>query len=116
MKELKYIRNDEGEITYEEGGKTFQVPDNAKVSMNFWCFDPFRFFLYRKNIQEFLQKTDGIRNRNSLFPSLATGLFTKERARSKLYLQLPVGSGSLIRKMHHQFRKINRLVSSQALS
>src|SRR5258708_2433310 len=36
----KIYRNDKGEITYEEGGKTFQVPDTAQVSMNFWCFDP----------------------------------------------------------------------------
>jgi dTDP-glucose pyrophosphorylase len=35
----KIYRNEAGKITYEEGGKTFQVPDTAKVSMNFWCFD-----------------------------------------------------------------------------
>ena len=46
----------DGKITYEEGGKTFQVPDNAKVSMNFWCFDPAVFSFIEKIFREFLAK------------------------------------------------------------
>src|SRR5450755_1786867 len=52
----KIYRNEEGKITYEEGGKTFQVPDEAKVSMNFWCFDPAVFPFIEKIFQEFLAK------------------------------------------------------------
>jgi UTP-glucose-1-phosphate uridylyltransferase len=48
----KIYRNDKGEITYEEGGKTFQVPDTAKVSMNFWCFDP--------SVFTFIEKIEGV--------------------------------------------------------
>jgi NDP-sugar pyrophosphorylase family protein len=53
----KIYRNDEGKITYEEGGKTFQVPDVSKVSMNFWCFDPAVFPFIEKIFREFLAKS-----------------------------------------------------------
>jgi NDP-sugar pyrophosphorylase family protein len=52
----KIYRNEKGEITYEEGGKTFQVSDAAKVSMNFWCFDPSVFNFIEKIFKEFLAK------------------------------------------------------------
>jgi NDP-sugar pyrophosphorylase family protein len=53
----KIFRNAEGKITYEEGGKTFYVPDTAKVSMNFWCFDPAVFLFIEKIFHEFLAKS-----------------------------------------------------------
>jgi NDP-sugar pyrophosphorylase family protein len=52
----KIYRNEKGEITYEEGGKIFQVSDAAKVSMNFWCFDPSVFSFIGKIFKEFLAK------------------------------------------------------------
>jgi hypothetical protein len=51
----KIFRNEEGKITYEEGGKTFNVQDTAKVSMNFWCFDPGVFPFIEKIFHEFLE-------------------------------------------------------------
>jgi NDP-sugar pyrophosphorylase family protein len=53
----KIYRNEAGKITYEEGGKTFQVPDTAKVSMNFWCFDPAVFNFIEKIFLEFLSES-----------------------------------------------------------
>ncbi len=53
----KIYRNEEGKITYEENGKTFQVPDTSKVSMNFWCFDPAVFPFIEKIFKEFLAKS-----------------------------------------------------------
>ncbi len=50
----KIYRNKEGQITYEENGKTFHVPDDSKVSMNFWCFDPSVFGFIDKIFKEFL--------------------------------------------------------------
>jgi len=50
----KIYRNAEGKITYEEAGQTVQVPDAAKVSMNFWCFDPFVFSFIENIFREFL--------------------------------------------------------------
>lgn len=53
----KIYRNESGEITYEEDGKTFPVPDASKVSMNFWCFDPSVFIFIKKIFKEFLDKS-----------------------------------------------------------
>lgn len=53
----KIYRNAEGKITYEEGGKTFQVPDTSKVSMNFWCFDVSVFGFIEKIFREFIAKS-----------------------------------------------------------
>ncbi|HEY4155366.1 MAG TPA: sugar phosphate nucleotidyltransferase, partial [Puia sp.] len=50
----KIYRNEQGKITYEEGGKTFFVADDSKVSMNFWCFDPSVFAFIEKIFGEFL--------------------------------------------------------------
>lgn len=50
----KIYRNEQGKITYEENGNTFIVPDDAKVSMNFWCFDPSVFEFIEKIFAEFL--------------------------------------------------------------
>jgi NDP-sugar pyrophosphorylase family protein len=52
----KIYRNENGRITYEEGGQTFEVPDDSKVSMNFWCFDPAVFPFIEGIFQEFLKK------------------------------------------------------------
>jgi NDP-sugar pyrophosphorylase family protein len=53
----KIYRNEQGKITYEEDDKKFEVPDNAKVSMNFWCFDPAVFPFIEKIFKEFLAKS-----------------------------------------------------------
>jgi len=50
----KIFRNADQRITFEENGKLFEVPDDAKVSMNFWCFDPSVFSFIEKIFAEFL--------------------------------------------------------------
>jgi NDP-sugar pyrophosphorylase family protein len=52
----KIYRNENGKITYEDGGNVYQVPDDSKVSMNFWCFDPAVFPFIEKIFREFLDK------------------------------------------------------------
>jgi NDP-sugar pyrophosphorylase family protein len=52
----KIYRDGDGRITYEEGDQKFAVPDTAKVSMNFWCFDPSVFSFTKKIFREFLEK------------------------------------------------------------
>jgi NDP-sugar pyrophosphorylase family protein len=52
----KIYRNENGKITYEDGGNVYQVPDDSKVSMNFWCFDPAVFPFIEKIFREFLEK------------------------------------------------------------
>ena len=106
MKEPKYTGMKHGKITYEEDGKTFQVPDSAKVSMNFWCFDPSVFPFIQKIFLEFLaEKRAGIPSLNFLYPSSEIVLFLREGVRSKLFPLLPAGLGLRIRKMHLRFSK-----------
>ena len=50
----KIYRDSNGKITYEEGEKKYEVRDDAKVSMNFWCFDPSVFAFTEKIFGEFL--------------------------------------------------------------
>ena len=73
----KIYRNAEGQITYEEGGNTFQVPDNAKVSMNFWCFDPAVFSFIEKIFREFLAK-NGQDNKSEFFIPIIGDRFIHE--------------------------------------
>jgi len=50
----KIYRNDDGKITYEEHEQKFVVPDDSKVSMNFWCFSPSVFPFIQNLFAEFL--------------------------------------------------------------
>lgn len=52
----KIYRGDSGKITYEEGANKFEVPDNSKVSMNFWCFDPSVFGFIKTIFGKFLEE------------------------------------------------------------
>jgi dTDP-glucose pyrophosphorylase len=52
----KIYRGNNNRITYEEGDRQFEVAEDAKVSMNFWCFDPSVFDFIKKIFLEFLEK------------------------------------------------------------
>jgi NDP-sugar pyrophosphorylase family protein len=73
----KIYRNKEGNITYEEDGKTFQVPDTSKVSMNFWCFDPTVFGFIGKIFSEFLA-ANGQDPKSEFFIPIIGDRFIKE--------------------------------------
>jgi dTDP-glucose pyrophosphorylase len=50
----KIYMNEDDKITYEENDKKFEVPSTAKVSMNFWCFDPSVFEFIKIIFKDFL--------------------------------------------------------------
>jgi dTDP-glucose pyrophosphorylase len=52
----KIYMNEDHKITYEEGEQKFEVPSTAKVSMNFWCFDPSVFDFIKNIFHEFLDE------------------------------------------------------------
>ncbi|HSZ85344.1 MAG TPA: sugar phosphate nucleotidyltransferase [Puia sp.] len=52
----KIYMNEEKKITYEENDKKFEVPSAAKVSMNFWCFDPSVFEFIKIIFKDFLDE------------------------------------------------------------
>ena len=56
INERTKIYREESAIFYEEEGKKHRVPADARVSMNFWCFDPSVFELGEKMFHEFLKE------------------------------------------------------------
>lgn len=51
---VKIYRDKNNRITYEEGDRKYEVADDSKVSMNFWCFAPSVFSFTEKIFIEFL--------------------------------------------------------------
>lgn len=53
---LKISRNAQGQIVNEEpDGSTIDIPNDAKASMNFWCFHPSLFDFLQKEFKTFLE-------------------------------------------------------------
>jgi NDP-sugar pyrophosphorylase family protein len=86
----KIYRNNEGKITYEEGGETFYVPDTAKVSMNFWCFDPSVFPFIEKIFHEFLLKNGQDPKSEFFIPIIGDRFIHEEKGKIKI---IPTASG-----------------------
>jgi dTDP-glucose pyrophosphorylase len=61
----KIYMNEDNKITYEENDKKFEVASTAKVSMNFWCFDPSVFEFIKIIFKDFL--AENINNPKSEF-------------------------------------------------
>jgi UTP-glucose-1-phosphate uridylyltransferase len=86
----KIYRNSEGKITYEESGNTFQVPDTAKVSMNFWCFDPSVFSFIEQIFREFLAKSGQDLKSEFFIPIIGDRFIHEGRGQIKI---IPTASG-----------------------
>jgi NDP-sugar pyrophosphorylase family protein len=80
----KIYRNEAGKITYEEDGRTFQVPDSAKVSMNFWCFDPAVFPFIQKIFLEFLEKNGKNPKSEFFIPIIGDRFISEGRGQIKI--------------------------------
>lgn len=52
----KIFRDESGKIVYDDNGTKVEVPENSKVSMNFWCFDDGVFSVSEQMFHDFLQK------------------------------------------------------------
>lgn len=52
----KIFRNDQGKIVYDDNGVNVEVPEDSKVSMNFWCFDQGVFGVSETMFHDFLSK------------------------------------------------------------
>jgi NDP-sugar pyrophosphorylase family protein len=57
IKERTKIYRENNKIVYEEADGKHEVPDNSKVSMNFWGFDPSVFTFIEKLFKEFLKES-----------------------------------------------------------
>lgn len=54
INERTKIARFDGKIKYEDNGVQYEVPEDSKVSMNFWCFDDGVFGVSEKMFQQFL--------------------------------------------------------------
>jgi AAA+ ATPase superfamily predicted ATPase len=54
---VKLYRDNDGRIVYEDAdGSKHPVPEDAKASMNFWCFHPSIFPFLKKGFKDFLEQ------------------------------------------------------------
>jgi hypothetical protein len=54
---IKIYRDSDGKIVYEDAdGSKHEVPEDAKASMNFWCFHPSIFDFIQKGFRTFLDQ------------------------------------------------------------
>ncbi|GAC1481477.1 MAG: hypothetical protein NVS1B13_03650 [Flavisolibacter sp.] len=73
------IYRDMGKMVYEQSdGSKVAVPEEAKASMNFWCFHPSIFSFLQVKFKEFLEKNITSPKAEYLIP-LAADQFIKDR-------------------------------------
>src|SRR5215213_6645240 len=69
---VKIYRDETGRIVYEDNdGTKHEVPEDAKASMNFWCFHPSIFSFIEKGFKEFLDQNIGNPKSEYLVPFAA---------------------------------------------
>src|SRR4051794_23228917 len=69
---LKVYRDTNGKMVYEEtDGSKHDLPENAKASMNFWCFHPSLFDFIEKGFKAFLDQNINSPKAEYLIPFVA---------------------------------------------
>jgi len=81
---VKIYRGSNNKITYEEADKKFEVPDDSKVSMNFWCFDPSVFSFIEKIFLEFLSKNSGNPKAEFFIPIIGDQFISEGKGKIKV--------------------------------
>ncbi len=65
-------------IKYEENGQQYEVPENASVSMNFWCFHPSIFSIIGNLLKQFVQENKDNPKAEFFIPIVADHFIKKE--------------------------------------
>jgi len=81
---VKIYRDANNKITYEEGDKKYEVPDDSKVSMNFWCFAPSVFPFIEKIFGEFLSKNGHNPKAEFFIPIIGDRFITEGKGKIKV--------------------------------
>jgi len=81
---VKIYRDDNNKITYEEGEKKYEVADDSKVSMNFWCFSPSVFPFIAKIFSEFLAKNGNNPKAEFFIPIIGDRFISEGRGKIKV--------------------------------
>lgn len=71
IKERLKISRQNGNMVDDEGDKKTEIPEDAKASMNFWCFHPSLFAFIEKGFKEFLDKNLNSTKAEYLIPLVA---------------------------------------------
>ena len=85
MSASKIYRDANDKITYEEGDKKFEVADDSKVSMNFWCFAPSVFPFIEKIFAEFLAKNGNNPKAEFFIPIIGDRFINEGKGKNKSY-------------------------------
>lgn len=80
----KIYRDANGRITYEEGQQKFEVPDDSKVSMNFWCFYPSVFDFIEEIFKEFLAEQGSSPKSEFFIPIIGDRFIAEGRGNIKI--------------------------------
>jgi NDP-sugar pyrophosphorylase family protein len=80
----KIYKGEKGQITYEEGDQKFEVSSDAKVSMNFWNFDPSVFGFIEKIFREFLERQGNNPRAEFFIPIIGDRFIQEQRGEIKV--------------------------------
>lgn len=83
------VCRENGQIIYEENSQKHELPDDTKVSMNFWCFHPSVFEHTEKAFHEFLAKSAGDPKAEFFIPIIGDHMVRTGEGRIKV---IPTGS------------------------
>ena len=81
---VKIYRDDNNKITYEDGDQKYEVPDDSKVSMNFWCFDPSVFSFIEKIFGEFLDENINVPKAEFFIPIIGDRFIHEKKGAIKV--------------------------------
>jgi hypothetical protein len=74
------IYRDNGKMVYEDAdGSKHEVPENAKASMNFWCFHPSLFSFLEEEFHKFLNQNISVPKAEFLIPYTADQFIRSKR-------------------------------------
>ena len=80
VERTKIYRQENGEIVYEEGGKTFPIDENSLVSMNFWGFTPKYFEQSEAFFRDFIRENAQQLKAEFYIPYVVNKLITENKA------------------------------------
>ncbi len=80
VERTKIYRQKNGEIVYEEEGKTFPIDENSLVSMNFWGFTPKYFAQSEAFFRDFIRENAQQLKAEFYIPFVVNKLITENKA------------------------------------
>ena len=89
INERTQIYRENGKIVYEEKEGRKVLPEDSKVSMNFWCFHPSVFDLGEKMFHEFLKENTGNPKAEFFIPIVGEKFISRGLGRIRV---IPTGS------------------------